>query len=138
MSFEKQVKQFRDKTVDKIDNIYRASIRDVIDASTQEQPSVKQTGGSFEVGKIPVDSSQLAESLFLKINGNIRMHVRNTFRREVDKVKATDKVSYGWTAPHGPKIEYGDGKVAGRFFATNGARKWRTFVNNAAAKFKGG
>lgn len=134
MSFQKQVRQFRDKTVDKVDAIYRASIRDVIQQATTEQPSVKITGGSFEVGKLPVDTGQLAESLYLSINGNLRMGVRDTFRREVDKVKATDKVAFGWTAPHAIKMEFGDGLVAGRFFATKAANRWYTFVNANARR----
>lgn len=137
MSFERQVSQFRNKTVDKIDNIYRAAIRDTVDAAMQEQPSVKVTGGSFEVGKIPVDTGELADSLYISVNGSVKRNVRRTFRRAVDRVKATDVVRFGWTAAHAAKMEYGDGPVAGRFFATKAANRWRTFVNRAAKRFRG-
>jgi hypothetical protein len=134
MSFDVQVSQFRRRALEKIDNVYRASIRDVIDEATQTQPSVSETG-TFVVGKLPVLTGRLAESLFVAINGSMRLNQRTAYRRSVDKVKATDRVSFGWTAPYAATIEYGGGPIEGRFFATNAVRKWNSIVRRNAKRF---
>ena len=134
MSFEQQIRRFADGAMDTADKVYRASLRDVMTRATQEQPSVTETGGSFEVGKVPVLTRELADSFYVSINGRTKRNARKSFRRIVDRVKITDVVSFGWSAPHARKMEYGDGTVAGRFFATTAARAWTSIVRVNANK----
>lgn len=132
MSFEQQVRQFADDAIENVDKVYRYSLRDVMQRATQEQPSVSETGGSFEIGKVPVLTRELADSFFVSINGGVKPNALGKYRRLMDKVKITDAVSFGWSAPHAQKMEYGDGTVAGRFFATTAASAWTAIVRRNA------
>lgn len=134
MSFEQAVFNWAKKAGDNIDRIYRASIRDVIEASTVEVPGLAE-GGSFQEGKVPVVTRELADSLFVEINGARKSGANGAYRRVIDSVKAEDDVRYGWAAPHARKINYGDGLLPGRFFAEKGFNRWRTSVNKNAARF---
>ncbi|MEL6101318.1 MAG: hypothetical protein AAFR68_08360, partial [Pseudomonadota bacterium] len=62
-TFTAQLRGHVEKYKKRIDLIVKQSAQDVIEIAQTPQPSVKQTGGFFETGLIPVDTGFLRNSL---------------------------------------------------------------------------
>ena len=63
LSFTAQKKNWTDKAKHNVDRVMKQSTTDVIAAMTTGQASVKITGGSFDIGKILVNTGFAINSL---------------------------------------------------------------------------
>lgn len=101
------------------------SLLDVLEHAQRTQPSVQQTGGSFEVGKIPVLEAELVNSL--AINGG-----NGNYAAAVGSYQLGELIRFRWTAPHAAPIEFGfttkaGTNVPGRFYVTTAVDKFPQF-----------
>lgn len=128
-TFAAQIRDYAAKTKAEMRQILQDSLFDVLEKAQTSQPSVKLTGGSFEIGKIPVDSSNLIRSLASELNGSELARGEASFTVVIEKMEAGDTALFSWTAPYAKAIEYGwetsTGKhVGGRHFVGHNAAQW--------------
>lgn len=117
--------------------VAQQTILDVIEHAQRTQPSVRQTGGSFEIGKIPVLTSELVNSL--AVNGGPASS--DSYAAPIMHSKLGDTLSFRWIAPHAAPIEYGfttskGTKVPGRFFVTTACDRFMEFAAKRASEVK--
>lgn len=127
-TFAAQLKDFADLTKQNMKYVATQSIQDVLRAAQTTQPGVRQTGGSFEVGKIPVETSELVNSLTSEGVTGPESYVTAIANMEIG-----DVLEFAWTAPHSLPMELGftaaNGReVPGRFFVSTNAAKFSEFV----------
>lgn len=127
-TFAAQLKDFADLTKQNMKYVATQSIQDVLRAAQTTQPGVRQTGGSFEVGKIPVETSELVNSLTSEGVTGPASYVTAIANMEIG-----DVLEFAWTAPHSLPMELGftaaNGReVPGRFFVSTNAAKFSEFV----------
>lgn len=141
-TFAAQIEAFADKTVKQMTVVMQDSIFDVLEAAQTPQPSVEQTGGTYEIGKIPVKESDLIRSLASELNGGgFGPEDEASFQLVIAQMKIGDAARFAWTAAHALPIEMGwetsTGKIVGgrQFVGTNAAR-FPEFVEANAARIK--
>ena len=131
-TFAAQLKDFADLTKQNMKYVATQSIQDVLRAAQTTQPGVRQTGGSFEVGKIPVETSELVNSLTSEGVTGPESYVTAIANMEIG-----DVLEFAWTAPYAHRIEAGFSgedslgrkyEVPGRFFVSTNAGKFSEFV----------
>ncbi len=127
-SFEAQLRDFEGRTAKKIAAVVKQSAQDLFEACQTPQPSVKETGGSFEVGKIPVDLGDLRGSFVSGLNGQKVAEGEEAYIATIAGYKLGDSIQGGWTADHARPIEYGSGKIKPRRFVGANVPKWPQFV----------
>jgi hypothetical protein len=125
---------FAGRTKTKFNSYYVSALIKLASAAQTPQPSVKVTGGSFEYGKIPVDTGRLRESFTVYINGRVAAQGSEAHLSALPSVKVGDQVTLGWTAPYSDAVEYGTPSMDGRFFATAAAERWPEFLREARKK----
>lgn len=106
---------------------------------SQRQPSVKDTGGTFELGKVPVDTGVLINTMFSELNGVRTAEGSNAYIAALGGFKLGDVISHNFSASYAAAIEYGTQHFEGRFMvreAINGDGGWQARVDAAAAKFR--
>ncbi len=111
------------------------SISDVMEGAQQTQIGFGQGATSFEVGKIPVDTGELVNSL--TVDGAKGADVTVA----IAGLEIGDTMRFAWTAPHALPIEMGwttstGRNVPGRFFMSTNAAKFPEHVNRRAAEVK--
>lgn len=112
-----------------------ATIR-TIRLMTTPQPSVKVTGGSYEIGKIPYDTWELIDSQVLVVNGQLRASGRNSVER-MGSLDWGDRIDFHFTAEYARAIEYGlPGLFGGRFYRRTAIQKWPETVEQEANKVR--
>jgi hypothetical protein len=131
VSLSVKIKGERDAVLRKALYVASQSILDVLEHAQRTQPSVQQTGGSFEIGKIPVLSSELVNSL--SVEGQIGP---NAYAGPIAAYRLGGMLNFRWTAPHAAPIEYGFTKgqtsVAGRLYVTTAVGKFASFAKARA------
>lgn len=137
MTFAVEVQEFVTKLNQDLDFIYSQAITAMVEIATREQLSVRFTGGSYEIGKVPVLTRELAESLFIQVNGTITGTGPESVVSALQNVQFGDFVEFGWMAPHAQYMEYGTSKIEGRFFATNATNQWDLIVRDIASVMGG-
>ncbi len=112
---------------------FRQSVQDTMEIAQTPQPSVKVTGGSFELGKIPVDTGFLRNSLIAGINGGIGQYIGpESYLLAIEAAELGDTIQVGWTAEYALYVEYGNSRMDGRFYARGAAQQWQATVDRNA------
>lgn len=146
LSFTASVRGWTDKAKRNADLVVKGSISDVGELMTRRQPSVKETGGSFKEGFVPVDKSELINSQQVEINGGVVASGDVDYSAAIANMEIGDAVRAVFTAPHARRMEYGFSGTdslgrtynqAGRFFVRNAVQQWQTVVAQNAAQFRG-
>lgn len=141
-SFRAQIQDFKDLTERKMLAVAVDSISDVMEGAQTPQVSVKRTGGSFELGKIPVDEGDLIQSLESGVNGSIGSAGEASYTVALAGMSIGDRFRAVWRAAHALPMETGftaanGTQVAGRQFVGKNAARWQEFVRKNAAKYRG-
>lgn len=76
-TFTASVKAWSEKAKRNTRLIVMEASESVYNAMTTRQPGVKETGGTFEIGKVPVDLGFLANSVQVEVGGAITGKRRN-------------------------------------------------------------
>jgi hypothetical protein len=139
-SFKAQMEDIANLTERQLKAVAIDSVQDVLEGAQTSQPSVKQTGGSFEIGKIPVDVRDLIQSLQIGFNGGYQ-DTGGAVSLAVGQFSLGDTINARWTSAHALPMELGfttrnGGQVAGRHFLGHNAAKWPEFVKANAAKYR--
>ena len=144
-SFTADLERFRDLTREKMTKVMRQSVDDVLQAAQTRQPGVKETGGTFELGKIPVDLGNLVASLASEVNGAQIAAGEASYTLALAQAEAGDVMRFAWTAPYALRIELGFSgedalgrkyNVQGRHFVGQNAARWPEIVAANAQKVK--
>lgn len=138
-SFAAQIRNWSEKAKRNTGLVVADAAQDVFADMSQRQPSVKETGGSFEVGKVPVDTGLLVNSMFTELNGSTVGRGSDAYAAGLAGFEAGDVISHNFSQSYAPHIESGTQKMAGRFMvrtAINADGGWQARVNKSAAKFK--
>ena len=135
--FSASVRQHADMTKSELRWVAAEAIQDVVQAAQTPQPSVKVTGGSFEIGKIPVDTSDLIKSLESRINGGAVGAGEASYSVAIAGFEVGDALEFAWVSDHALPMEHGfahtNGKqVAGRQFVGANAERFSEFVETRA------
>lgn len=141
-TFAAGVRGWAKKTKADTRRILQDSLFDTLEMMQTSQPSVELTGGSFEVGKIPVKSSELIRSLASELNGAQLGQGEMSYQLVIAQIKGGDRAVFSWTAAHARPIEYGwttsTGKeVGGRHYVGHNAAKWPTTVADNTRRIAG-
>lgn len=127
VSLSVKIKGERDAVLRKALYVASQSILDVLEHAQRTQPSVEQTGGSFEIGKIPVKTAELVNSL--NVGG---AEGADAYAAPIAGYRLGQMLSFRWTAPHAAPIEYGftvgARSVAGRLYVTTAVGKFQKFA----------
>lgn len=135
-AFVAQVRNWTNKAKRNSELVVRGSIQDVGELMSRRQPSVKDTGGSFQVGLVPVDTGQLIASQQVEVNGGVVASGVVDYSAAVAGMDMGDTVKAVFTAPYARHVEYGTGRMAGRFYVRNAVQQWQTIVDQNAALFR--
>lgn len=124
--------------------ILNEAVQDVIEGAQTPQAPVSQTGGSFETGKMAVDTAELINSLHLgeqhigenpQVVGLIEPGTIQTFEWQSDHAAPHE---FGFRIVSDEDTDYGgDVDVPGRFFATENAAKFPEHVERHAKEVNG-
>lgn len=117
--------------------IFKTSAQEVFSRAQTPQASVKQTGGSFEVGKIPVDDGDLRGSFISGLNGGSVLKGPDSYVATIAQASVGDTIVGGWTAEHALPIEFGTDKIAPRAYMRTNAAKWQEIVSAAVKQSQG-
>ena len=144
-TFTAQVQAFADLTKQNLKYVAVQSIQDVMEAAMTPQPSVKRTGGTFVEGKIPVDTSELINSLASGANGVFGAPSSDSYVVALAGYDLGDYMRFGWTAPHAMRLEAGFSGTdtlgrtynqAGRHFVGVNAARFSEFVMKHALEVR--
>ena len=145
--FFADISRFTEKAKRNAELVVRKAAQYTFEDMTQRQPSVKETGGSFEVGKVPVDTGFLVNSTELRINGGSVAQggggAPADFAAGLAGFNAGDEAEAVFTAPYARRINYGFSGTdslgraynqAGRLFVQTALSHWQQNVDRAAAE----
>ena len=138
-AFTAQVRNWTEKATRNTGLVIGDAIQGVFADMSRRQPSVKETGGTFEVGKVPEDEGILINSLFGTLNGSGTGQGETAYIAALSGFEAGDVVGLSFSAEYAPSIEYGTSDFPGRFMvreANNGGGGWQGRIDASAAKFK--
>lgn len=136
-SFEAQVRDWTEKAKKNMTYVIRGSVQDIGELMTRTQPSVKETGGFYREGFVPVDTSELINSQEVTINGSLVAEGLVDYSLAVAGYNLGDSLVAVFTAEHARPIEYGvTGRFGGRFYVRNAVQQWSTIVEMNAAQFR--
>lgn len=140
--FAASVANMTRKTADNLRYVAMMAIQDVMEAAQTPQPSVKITGGSFELGKIPVDTSELIQSLKSSTSGGALGMGSDSYAVALAQFEVGDVLRFEWTAPYAIHMERGfthvSGKqVPGRYFVGQNAARFSDFVADRVREVNG-
>ncbi len=133
-SFTAQIKNWTDKAKRNADLVMKQSTTDVIAAMTTGQASVKVTGGSFDIGKIPVDTGFAINSLTSELNGSTVGVGQDSYLLAIAGMELGDSVQAAFTAEYIFDLEYGNSNMPGRFFVREAVLQWQSIVDQNAAR----
>ena len=143
MDFGLQLGVFRKKGIRNMRQVAALAIRDVAEAMQTPQTSAKFTGGAFVVGKIPVLSSLLRESLVSSKNGSGGAKGSTSYLAVTSNLQMGDVITFMYQSEYGLRIEFGFrgtdslGRTynqRGRLFVTTAAKRFQEFVTKRAAE----
>lgn len=146
-NFTAQLGKITDDLFDDAVRSVKAASQDVFEEMSQTQPSIKETG-TFEEGKVPVDTGILINSLFSQKNGKLAGRGSTSYVAMVAGFKAGETMLFAFSAEYALRMEYGFfgpdslGRIynqPGRFFmrdAINGAGGWNDRVNAYFSQFR--
>lgn len=139
-SFSVSVKGWSEKAKRNSRLIVMEASEGVYNAMTTRQAGVKETGGSFEVGKVPVDTGFLVGSAQIAVAGAQRGTGSSgqppDFMASIAGFDVGQPIEAAFTAEYARAVEYGNGRMAGRFFVRQAVSRWGQLVRTAAARYK--
>ena len=138
-SFSAQVRNWTEKAKRNAGLVVADAAQGVFADMSQRQPSVKETGGTFEIGKVPVDTGLLINSMLTTLNGGALGSGPDAYIAGLAGFELGDSIVHAFTQEYASAIEYGTGNMPGRFMvreAINGAGGWQARVDASAAKFQ--
>lgn len=139
-TFTAQIEDFANLTKRNLRYVAAESFQDVMEAAQTPQPSVKRTGGTFVEGKIPVDTSDLINSL--TSNGTAGS---DSYVLAIEAFEVGDIMRFTWTSEYAMRIEMGFvgtdklGRTynqAGRHFVGANAARFPEFVKARVAEVR--
>ena len=110
-------------------NVLNESVQDVIELAQTPQQAISAGASSFEVGKIPVDTATLINSLHLG--------EQEIGTGEIGTIEPGTIQTFEWQTPYAARIEFGftgedslgrHYEVPGRVFVTTNAKRFPEFV----------
>lgn len=136
-TFTAQIEAFRDLTLKNMRYVAAEAIQDVVEAAQTPQLPVARTGGTFEIGKIPVDTKALINSL--SVDGGPESEV--AYAAAIAGFEIGDKMQFHWTSDHAMPMEAGfttqsGTQVSGRHFVGANAERFSEFVDKRVAEVK--
>ena len=134
-TFSAQVKQWSDKTLRNADLIKKAAAQTTFEKMSERQPSVKETGGAFEVGKLAVDTGALVNSQIAFVNDAAVAHGDVSYSAVISGLELGDTITGAFSAKHALWHEYGNSNTPGRFFVRSAVIGWQAAVDQAVALF---
>jgi hypothetical protein len=141
-SFTAQINDITDKIRRNLDLVVKDAVQMTFHAATEVQPGVRYTGGSFEIGKVPVDHGFLVGTAFCAINGEQTAAGDTASKTPPDFVaglagmKLGDTATAAFSKTYARYVEYGTDKMAGRFFVRQAVQGWDANVKASAEKFR--
>ncbi|GGX63267.1 hypothetical protein GCM10007385_35500 [Tateyamaria omphalii] len=138
-SFAAQVRNWSEKAKRNAGLVVADAAQVKFKAMSRRQPSVKETGGSFEVGKVPVDEGVLINTMISSLNGSQVGEGENAYVAGLAGFEAGDSILFAFTAEYAQAIEYGTVNFPGRFMvreALNSNGGWQAQIDLSAAKFQ--
>ncbi|MFG6535787.1 hypothetical protein [Sulfitobacter sp. CS16] len=130
-SFSAQIADFEKMAVKDMRYVAAESIQDVMEAAQTPQRGIGQGATGFEVGKIPVNTSELINSLTSEgVRG------ADSYTVAIAGYQVGDVMSFAWTAPHALAVEAGTKNMPGRFFVGANARRFPAFVEARAKEVR--
>ncbi len=136
-SFAAQMKGWTDKARRNVDLVIKDSAQDVFELMTRRQPGVKETGGSYQEGLVPVDMGELINSVEVSVAGvPVAAGENIDYASALITAPAGASVEAVFTAPHARAMEYGTKHTAGRFFVRNAVQNWDQIVAANAARYR--
>lgn len=139
-NFGAELARLADLAMADVNYVAKQSIQDVLEGAQTTQPGVQQTGGSFEVGKIPVEDADLVNSLTVEGTKG-----EDAYVVAINGMELGDVLTFEWTADYAARIEFGftgtdslgrNYDVPGRFFVGTNAAKFPQFVDARAAEVR--
>lgn len=139
MTLEADIRRFANKGRDILTAIARGSAQDTGELMSVRQASIRETG-TFQVGKVPVDTGQLVSSQQASVNGGIVAFGDVAYSAAVGGFDIGDVFEAVYTAEYARFMEYGfttqSGTVVpGRFYVANAVQQWPAVVAANAAQF---
>ena len=133
------VQNWSKKALRNAELVARQAIQETATQMTTRQPGVKETGGTFEIGKVPVDESELINSQVSRINGGEASAGQVSYAAIVAGLDLGDTMEVVFTAEHARPMEYGfttrsGTQVPGRFFVREALQNWPETVAAVAAQ----
>ena len=135
-SFTAQLRGFEKASKAKLTAIMRQSAQEIANAASTPQPSVKQTGGSFEIGKIPVDTGFLRNSQVTTLNGGGGAQGPDAAASVIGSAPLGSTIGVQWTADYAKTIDQGNARIAARLFVSYHVERWQAIVGKIAEKLK--
>ena len=132
------IEKWTEEQKESLDNIVKGSVSDVYELATRRQASVKETGGTYREGFIPVDTSELIQSQLLMINGGHVGAGELAYEAVIANMNAGDVAELVFTAEHARPVEYGTERMGGRFYVRNAVQNWQRIVDANAALYGDG
>lgn len=138
--FTAQVRNWTEKAKRNAELVAKGSIQDVAELMTRRQPSVKDTGGAFEVGKVPVDEGTLINSQQVSLSGTVIGSGDVSHTALIAGMDLGDSYQAVFTADHARPMEYGfttraGTQVPGRFYVREAVQNWQAIVDANAALY---
>lgn len=139
-TFGADLKKLADLAVADMRYVATMAIQDVLEGAQTTQPGVQQTGGSFQRGKIPVETADLVNSLTVEGSSGPDAYVT-----AIAGMQIGDVLTFEWTMPYAARVEFGFtgtdslGRaydVPGRFFIGDNAARFSQFVDARAAELR--
>lgn len=140
-TFTAQVEAWTAKAKANMEQVVLGSIEDVFELATRRQASIKETG-TYREGFVPVDTGNLIGTARIAVNGvdvtTGKVAGQNSTPPDVALALANvdiedfKTVRLYFTANYAPHVEYGTGKMPGRFFVRNAVIQWQTIMDNNA------
>jgi len=136
-SFAAQVRNWSEKAKRNAGLVVADAAQGVFRDMSERQPSIKETG-AFEIGKVPVDTGLLANSMIASLNGSLVGQGSDAYVAGLAGFDLGDSIMHAFTQDYAPHIEYGTENFPGRFMvreALNGAGGWQNRIDQSARKF---
>lgn len=139
-TFSADIRKWSQKAIRNAEVVVRDAAATTGELMSVRQASIKETG-FFEVGKVPVDESELINSQVVSINGGIVATGDPGYQAVLAGFEVGDTIEAAFTADHARPTEFGytarNGTlVPGRFFVREAIQQWSATVAASAAKFK--
>ncbi|MCA0961147.1 hypothetical protein [Salipiger bermudensis] len=144
-TFAAQIRNWTEKTKHDAEFIFKGSVEDISELMARRQASVQDTGGTFQVGYVPVLSGELINSVEVSVDGTITGQGAN--KAPPDFVASLAGLELGgvaeiyFTAAHARPLHYGftttsGAQVPGRLWVTTAIQQWDTIVQMNAKLFE--